>query len=238
MTMLPQNIRYAFRQLRRSPGFVFTVVVTLALGIGANTAIFSVMNAVLLRSLPVRDPDQLVLFTHQNGPENASSTGDYSRTFSINVYQRLRADSAALSDLIAYVPLSLTKTAVRIGDTPEEIEADEVSGNFLSALGVRLAAGHAFAPSDEDQHSSIAVISYGYWTRRFHRDPGILGQTIFLNGVPLTVIGVTGPRFQGVEPGGAATDLWIPLQNRPELPAWGCPLPHAIPSTATPTGGT
>src|SRR5271170_5927006 len=136
MGNLLQDVRYALRQIRKSPGFAITVVATLALGIGANTAVFSVMNAVLLRMLPVREPKQLFYLTHAGVPGAISNTGDYPRSFGINVYQRLREDRSAFSDVIAYVPLSETKTAVRFGDTPEEISADEVSGNFFSALGV------------------------------------------------------------------------------------------------------
>jgi predicted permease len=216
------DLKYAWRQLRKSPGFAVTAVLTLALGIGANTAIFSVMNAVLLRMLPVRQPQQLFYLSHVSGPD-VGNTGDYPYTFGINVYNRMREDRSVFSDLIAYVPLSFTKTAARFGDAPEEIEADEVSGNFFAALGVEMAAGQAFAPADEDKHSPLAVISYGYWTRRFQRDPGVIGKAIYINGVPMTVVGVAAPHFFGVEAGGAATDLWVPLQNRPELNSWGMP---------------
>jgi predicted permease len=222
MHQLLRDVRFAFRQLRKSPGFAFTVIATLALGIGANTAIFSVMTAVLLRTLPVRDPGQLFYLTHENMPD-VGSTGDSRYSSGINVYNRLREDNSVLSAVIAYVPLSFNKTAVRVGDDPQEVRADEVSGNFFSALGVRMAAGQAFAPADEEKHSSLAVISYGYWNARFNRDPDAVGRTIFVRGVPFTIVGVTAPHFYGVESGGSATDLWIPLQNRPELPAWGVP---------------
>ena len=159
----------------KSLGFAVTGVVTLALGIGANTAIFSVMHAVLMRMLPVHDPQQLFYLSHVSGPD-VGSTGNYPDTFGINVYDRMREDRSVFSDLIAYVPLSFNKVAARYGDAPEEIETDEVSGNFFSALGVEMAAGRAFAPDDEDKHSPLAVISYGYWTRRFQRDPGSLAR--------------------------------------------------------------
>jgi predicted permease len=218
-----QEIRYALRQIRKAPGFAVTVVATLALGIGANTAVFSVMNAVLLRMLPVREPQRLFYLTHENMPNGDNDTGDSNLTYGINVYNRLRADKSAFSDVIAHIPLSFTKTAVRVGDAPEEIAADEVSGNFFSGLGVRMAVGQPFAAPDEDKHSQVAVISYGYWNRRFNRDPGVVGKTIFVNGVPFAILGVGARGFSGVESGGIATDLWIPLQNRPELPAWGVP---------------
>jgi predicted permease len=221
-TML-QDIRYSIRQLRNAPGFALTVVVTLALGIGANTALFSVMNAVLLRTLPVRNPDQLFHLTHGDMPDGVSNTGHPSDVYGIDVYNRLREDKSVFTDVIGYVPLSFAKTAARFGSTPEEIEADEVSGNFFSALGVNMAAGQPFAPADETKHSQVAVISYGYWNRRFNHDPDVIGKTLYVKGVPFTIVGVAAPRFYGVESGGAATDLWLPLQTRPELNAWGVP---------------
>ncbi len=223
MQAMLQDLRYALRQVRKSPGFAITVIVTLALGIGANTAVFSVMNAVLLRMLPVHEPKQLFYLTHANMPPGVGNIADSRYTYGINVYQRLRGDHSAFSDVIAYAPLSENKTAVRFADTPEEIEANEVSGNFFSALGVGMAAGQPFSAADEDRHSQVAVISYGYWTRRFNRDPNLMGKPIFVNGVAFTVIGVSVPGFYGVESGGSATDLWVPLQNRPELNSWGVP---------------
>jgi predicted permease len=217
------DVRYALRQLRKSPGFAATAVLTLALGIGANTAIFSTMNAVLLRMLPVRQPQQLFYLTHENMPNGVGDTGNPALTFGVNVYERLRADKSVFSDVIGFVPLSFAKTAVRFGDAPEEVNADEVSGNFFTALGVGMAAGQGFGPADEDKHTPAAVLSYGYWTRRFNRDPNVIGQAIYVNGVPMTVVGVAGPRFEGVESGGVSTDLWVPLQSRAELNAWGIP---------------
>ena len=108
MANLLQDIRYALRQIRKSPGFAITVIVTLALGIGANTAVFSVMNAVLLRMLPVHEPEQLVYLSHAGLPGSIGNSGNYPDTFGINVYHRLREDRSAFSDVIAYVPLSFT----------------------------------------------------------------------------------------------------------------------------------
>ena len=217
------DVRYAWRQLRKSPGFAVTAVVTLALGIGANTAIFSTMNAVLLRTLPVRDPEQLFYLTHANMPDGVGDTGNSPWTYGINVYNRLRANRSVFSDLIAYVPLAFDKTAVRIGSSPEEVEADEVSGNFFTGLGVRMAAGRGFTEADEQKHAQIAVLSYSYWTRRFNRNASAIGETLYVNGVPMTIVGVAGPHFYGVEPGGLSTGVWVPLQSRPELNAWGMP---------------
>ncbi len=217
------DLRYAWRQLRKSPGFAATAVLTLALGIGANTAIFSTMNAVLLRTLPVRDPQQLFYLTHLNAPNGVGNTGNQPWDYGINVYNRLKANRTVFSGLIAYVPLAFDKTAVRVGNSPEDVEADEVSGNFFSGLGVRMAAGRGFTEADEQNHTQTAVLSYAYWTRRFNRNPNAIGETLYVNGVPMTIVGVAGPHFYGVEPGGLSTSVWVPLQTRPELNAWGVP---------------
>ena len=218
-----QDCRYAFRLLRKNPGFALVAVLTLALGIGGNTAVFSVMNSVLLRSLPLPRPEQLVYLVLPNGkPDGAMNTGDDSTSFSEPVFEQLRAERAAFSDLMAYIPLAIGKTAVRIGQDPEEAEADEVSGNFFSGLGASFARGRGFTLEDETAHAQVTVLSYSYWTVRFGRSPSAIGQSIYVKGVPFTIIGVSGPGFYGVEPG-LSTDLWIPLQNRPELNAWGEP---------------
>ena len=218
-TML-HDLRYAVRQLRKSPGFTLTAVITLALGIGANTGIFSVMNAVLLRSLPVRDPQQLVYLRPSSMPNRASNTGDSTWSISDNVYGHLRAERSVFSDLIAFVPLSFDKVAVRYGSEPEEAIGNMVSGNFFDGLGVPLVRGHAFAAADESKHSTVVVLSYSYWTRRFARASSVLGQTLHIKGVPFDIIGIAAPGFEGIDRA-QATDFWIPLQNRPELNAWG-----------------
>ena len=166
---LLRDLRFGLRALRHSPGFALTAIVTLALGIGANTAVFSVMNAVLLKSLPVADPQQLVYLRTSNAPQG-TGTIDSNMTFSYAVYDALRQQDKAFSALMAYVPLSSSKVAVRYGAQPEEAEGDMVSGNFFSGLGVRLPLGRAFSPDDEKQHAPIAVISYNYWTRKFARN--------------------------------------------------------------------
>jgi len=223
MPIALQEFRYAIRQLYNSPWFTVTVVLTLALGIGANTAIFSVMNAVLLKSLPVPNPQELVYLHVPSGqPEGAGNTGDSTTSFSEPVFEDLRQDRHAFADLIAFVPLAIGKVAVRFGDQPEEVEGDMVSGNFFSGLGVSPARGRAFTLEDEHAHSQLVVLSYSYWTRRFSRNPSILGQTLFIKGNAFTIAGIAPEGFFGVEPG-QATDLWIPLQNRPDMNAWGNP---------------
>lgn len=228
-----RDLRYSFRSLLQSPGFAITAILTLALGVGANTAVFSVMHAVLLRSLPVEDPTRLVYLRTSNPPMN-TGTIDSNQTFSYPVYTTLRDQHPALSNVIAYVPLSGSKVAVRYGSQPEEAEGDMVSGTFFSGLGVKLAHGRGFTQQDEKDHASIAVISYNYWTRRFARNPDVLGTTLYVNGIGLTIIGISGEGFEGLEPG-ASTDFWIPLQNRPELNAWGGPVQDGKIYTTNPT---
>src|SRR5580700_1445111 len=124
-----QDCRYALRLLQKNPGFTIVAALTLALGIGGNTAVFSVMNSVLLRNLPLPRPEQLMFLRLPNDqPSGASNTGDGDTSFSEPVFEALRKEHAAFSDLMAYVPLAIGKTAVRIGDDPEEAEADMVSG--------------------------------------------------------------------------------------------------------------
>ena len=230
---LLRDLRFGLRSLRQSPGFAATAIVTLALGVGANTAVFSLMNAVLLRSLPVSDPDRLVYLRTTN-PPHGTGTIDSHETFSYGVYDALRQQRDTLSPLIAYVPLSGSKVAVRYGANPEEAEGDMVSGAFFSGLGVKLARGLGFSERDETNHAAIAVISYKYWTRRFARNPDVLGTALYVNGVPITIVGIAAEGFEGVE-GGRSTDFWIPLQSRPELNAWGNPLEDGKNYTANQT---
>jgi predicted permease len=227
------DLRYAMRQLRKTPGFTLVCVLTLALGIGANTAVFSVMNAVLLRSLPVADPTRVVYLRTSNPPRN-TGTIDSTQTFSYPVYDALRRAGQGLSPVMAYVPLSGSKVAVRYGTQPEEAEGDMVSGTLFSGLGIKLARGHGFTAEDEASHAPIAVISYNYWTRRFAGDPNILGKTLYVNGIAVTVVGVAAEGFEGLE-AGSSTDFWIPMQSRVELNAWGNPIQNGKTYIANPT---
>jgi predicted permease len=218
---LARDLRYGIRSLRQSPGFTITAILTLALGMGANTAVFSVTNAVLMQSLPVSGANRLVYLRTSN-PPRGTGTIDTNETLSYPVYDALRRQSGAMSAVMAYVPLSGSKVAVRYGGEPEEAEGDMVSGTFFSGLGVHLRRGHGFTEQDEADHAPVAVISYNYWTRRFGRNPEVLGTTLFVNGIGFSIAGVTEQGFEGLEEG-HSTDFWIPLQSRPELNAWGNP---------------
>src|SRR6266852_897370 len=220
MNTLWNDVRFALRVLAKNPVFTAVAVITLALGIGANTAIFSAMNAVLLRSLPVKSPDRLVWLRFQNQPRETSQTGYGDRSLSEPTFEQLRAQREVFADLVAFVPLSFSKSIVRIGDAPEEAAVDMVSGNFFSGLGVPAALGQLFTTEDESRHTQVAVLSYNVWTRRFARNPSALGQSLYIKGVPFRIIGVSPRDFFGVEPQGS-TDLWIPFQTLPELKPWG-----------------
>ena len=222
MSGLMQDFRYALRQLRKSPAFTVAAMVTLGLGIGANTAMFSVMNAVLLRSLPVPEPDRVFNLRVPTGqPNGAENTGNSDTSFSYPEFQALRERHDAFSDVIATVPLSIGKTAIRIGNEPELASGELASGNMFSGLGVRMARGRSFSVEDEGAKSPVAVLSYRFWTRRFNRDPDVLGKTLYVNTVPLTIIGVSAEGFTGLKRGAGDVDFWVPMQDRLELNAWG-----------------
>ena len=212
---LLRDFRFGARSLRQSPGVAMVAILTLALGVGANTAVFSVMNAVLLRSLPVPAPDRLVEL-HTTQPPRGTGTIDTNDTISYAVFDTLRKQHGAFAALMAYGSLSSAKVGVRYEGHPEEAEGDLVSGNFFSGLGVQIIRGRGLTDEDEAQHAPIAVISYNYWTRRFARNPGVLGKTLYVSAVPITIVGIAAQGFEGLEAGGS-TDFWIPFSNRPEL---------------------
>jgi predicted permease len=221
-----RDLRYGVRRLVRTPIFTSTAILMMALGIGANTAVFSVMNALLMQWLPVNRPQGL-FYVHeikgQEVPPNAGDNGDANMVFSEPVFEALRNRTDVFEDLVAYVPLSFFGgVPVRHGELPETAEGEEVSGNFFSGIGVRMDRGRGFTLDDERNHAAVAVLSYDYWTRSFGRNPDTLGKTLYVKGVAMTVVGITAPGFEGIRPA-TATDFWVPLQNRPELNIWGIP---------------
>jgi predicted permease len=230
MNTMFQDLRYALRQLRKSWGFTLVVVLTLTLGIGANTAVFSVMNAILMQFLPVHDPEGLTYVRIANdmgNPPGSSNTGDGDTSFSEQTFEALRQRTDVLDELIGYVPMSFTgNVPVRHGELPEEAEGEEVSGNFFSGIGARIEMGRGFSLNDEKSHAMIVVLSHDYWVAKFASDPGVLGKTLFVRGVPMTIVGVAAKGFKGIEPG-TSTDFWIPLQTNPALNAWGAPAENS-----------
>lgn len=221
MAIFFQDLRYGLRQLRQMPVFALVAILTLALGIGVNTAVFSVINAIMLRSLPVPDPQQLVMLRYgENQPRGTSQTGYDDTSLSEPVFEQMRQQRDIFSDLVAFAPLSSDRTVVRFGDQPESAGVDMVSGNFFSGLGVGIARGRGFTMDDEKSHTQAAVLSYGYWTSRFGRNPSVLGQTLYVKSVPFTIVGIAAAGFDGLERG-LPTDAWIPIQTNPNLKPWG-----------------
>ncbi|HTQ97437.1 MAG TPA: ABC transporter permease [Candidatus Acidoferrum sp.] len=218
---LNQDIRYGLRIFRKNPGFTFIAILTLALGIGANTAIFSMINAVMLRSLPVRDPQQVVVFSwHANktpGYHGYSSYGDCGRSddfhgcsFSLPLFDTLRAsDNKAFSKVISF---SGPKQINVAGNGPASLGRGElVSGDFFETLGVEMFKGRPISNADDTSSSApVAVLSYAYWKAQFASDPNILGRTIHLNNVPTTIIGVASPTFTNLA-AGKSQDFFVPI---------------------------
>jgi predicted permease len=203
-----QDFRFALRMLRKHPAFSLVVIATLALGIGANAAMFSLTDRVLLQKLPVSNPDQLMLLATQSPSESKPVD-----SFSYPMYQDLRDRNQVLSGVIARSGISMN---VSYGDVNERVTSDLVSGNYFEALGVRPWAGRLFTQNDDRTPGAhpLAVISYGFWERRFGKDQSIVGKTILANEHPLTIIGVTPPNFYGVVLS-SAPDVWVPMMMTP-----------------------
>jgi predicted permease len=214
---LLQDIRYALRLLRRAPGFAAVIIVTLALGIGANTAIFTLIHVVMLRSLPVPAPETLVAVGDPSRPTALWDGAPMVDVLSYPLYKRLRDGNNAFQGLLASGRTG--RLEMRVGDgAPELVRGRLVSGNYFDVLQVRPAIGRTFSP-DEDRvagASPVVVISDGFLRARFGRNPGILGQPIRLNGAPFTIVGVAPPGFTG-EVIGSPTDIWIPMTMQAQV---------------------
>jgi predicted permease len=220
METLWQDIRYAARMLLKNPGFTAVVVLTLALGIGANTALFSLVDALLLRQLPVTRPQELVAVgkpSRVNGLSMGTPQMDF---FSYPLYRALRENNKSFSDLAASGrtgKLDRREEGTPAGSEPEHPNGRMVSGNYFSLLGVRAAIGRTISEEDDKTGATpVAVLSYDYWVRRFARDPGVLGRRLNINGSPFRVIGVAAPEFFG-EVVGAKADLWFPAGQQPQV---------------------
>jgi predicted permease len=209
---LLQDVRFGFRALRKSPGFTIVAVLTLALGIGANTAIFTLLNQALLRLLPVKNPQELVQI-QWHGEHNTDSMG--TGTVSYPFYRDIRDRSQVFSGVLCRFPLTLS--VAHQGQT-DRVEGELVSGNYFQVLGVPAALGRLFTPDDDRIPSGhpFAVLSYDYWTERFGADPNVLGQTIRVNDFPLTIIGVSAKGFDGLELG-FRSEIRIPVAMKKEM---------------------
>ena len=208
MRGLSQNLRFAFRQLRKAPGFTLTVVLTLALGIGATTAIFSLVEGVLLRPLPFQDADRLVLLGDHLGGRPGMSV----RAREIATYSNA---AQAFSSLGGYISASFELSS---GAQPEEINAGRLNSAMFSTLGVQPILGRVFTTQEEEARQPLAVISYALWTNRYHRDPHVIGSVIALDRKPYSIVGVMPRGFEFPLQFGRVfqAQLWVPLSLTPD----------------------
>ncbi len=217
MNTFMQDMKYALRMLLKSPAFTVIAVLTLALGIGANTAIFSLTDQILLRNLPVPNPQELVVL-RSPGPNPGRTSADISdeaQIFSYPMYKDVRARSSVFSGLLACHGVGVNVSG---GGATQSAQGELVSGNFFQTLEVQPALGRVFTADDETAPGAnpVAVLSYGYWSRQFGADPSILNKTLTVNGTPLTVVGVARKGFFGVQIG-AAPDIYIPITMLPQM---------------------
>lgn len=232
MRVLWQDVRYGLRMLVKSPGFTAVAVLSLALGIGANTAIFSLLNAVLLKSLPVRDPHELrvVNWVGHNtvlsnftggGMRETSSGGRVAASFPYATYRDFRDRGTGFEEVFAFSPLWDCTALTRTG--PTSAEGLIVSGNFFQGYGAQTLIGRTFTPEDETPGADpVVVITYRWWERQFGLDPNALGQTVLINKHPFTIVGILPSRFIGPTPTDA-TAFYVPMSAQPQLMS-GYPL--------------
>ena len=211
MAELLSDLRFALRVLRRSPLFSLIAIGSLGLGIGANTAIFTLVDQLLLRLLPVREPHQLVMIW-STGPHMGNNNG--SRASSYPMYEDYQRRAQAFSYIFCRYA---TPLAVTIGGRTERVQAELVSGNYFQALGVQAALGRVFTPELDDRqyegHPSV-VLSYPYWVTRFAADPTVVGRKMLVNDYPMTIVGVSAPGFLGLDPS-SAPQVRVPIQMKP-----------------------
>jgi len=205
MDTLWKDLRFAVRVLRKSPGFAAVVILSLALGIGANTAIFSIVNAYLLRPMPVDDPERLlaIYVSVPNGGNNIEG-------FSYPQWKDFRKQDTGLSEIVGSTGLPLSMTD---GEKPELIWGEIVTGNYFSGLGVHPVAGRGFLPEEDENpgEKPVCVLNYNFWQRRFHGDPEIAGKTIKLEGHTFTIVGVAPRGFIGTVLFNFIPDVWVPV---------------------------
>jgi putative ABC transport system permease protein len=212
MSSLAQNLRFALRQLRNTPGFTLTVILTLALGIGATTAIFSIVEGVLLRPLAFHDPEHLVILGDHLG-DSAGTPG-----VSAPEIATYASAASAFTSMGAYVGASYElSNGANSGSQPEEVHGARLAAGVFPTLGVQPLLGRVFSVQEESAHQPLAVISYALWLARYHRDPHILGSSIILDRKPYSIIGVMPRRFEfPVEAGTDQARLWVPLSLTPD----------------------
>jgi predicted permease len=206
LDMLTQDVKYAIRSLRRTPGFPAAAIATLALGIGANTAIFSLINAVLFRTLPLQAPEELYYVAHGVGDTPIGTMSNYPW------FERVRAHDEIFAGVTGY---NIRDFKVTSAQGAQRVYGQYASGNYHAVIGAPLALGRGFTAEDDRavNNSPIAVISDSFWTERFARDPQVIGKTLLVGGQPVTIVGVTAPGFEGMAPG-RPIDITLPLSMR------------------------
>jgi putative ABC transport system permease protein len=217
MTTILADLRYAWRILRRSPLFTTVAILSLALGIGANTAIFTLMDQIVLRRLPIKDPGNLVML-FQRGAHNGSNMG--TRMHSYPIYQDYQQKAAPLAEVLCR---RLVSASLSADNQTERVDAEMVSGNFFSMLGVKPALGRVFSSEEDDrvyQGHPVVVLSHGYWKSRFSSDPKVVGKKILVNNYPMTIVGVSAAGFVGLDPA-QSPQIRVPILMKPVmLPDW------------------
>src|SRR4051794_3553898 len=217
MTRILSDVRYALRNLLRSPLFTVVAVASLALGIGANTAIFTLVDQLILRLLPVRAPEQLVMIW-STGPHMGNNRG--SRASSYPMYEDYQKKAPAFSYVFCRFATSLS---VSFAGRTERVEGELVSGNYFQALGVMPAIGRLFTPEEDDRTYKghpVAVLSHQYWVTRFAADPNVIGQKMIIDDYPMTIVGVSAPGFTGMDPA-RSPQVRVPIQMKPLMtPGW------------------
>ena len=221
MDTVLQNIRYALRQLRKYPGFTAIAVLTLAVGIGANACIFSLVNQILLKRIPVAEPDRLVMlkFAGSDTGHTSSYGGTSDLYFSYPMYRDLRDQNQVFEGMLAMFP---AQVGVQWRNTPSLAKSELVSGNYFSLLGVKPELGRLFVPDDSAARgaSPLVVLSYRYWTQHFASDPSVINQSLLVNGNAFTIIGVVQPGFNSVI-GGTIPDIFVPITMKAQMtPQW------------------
>ncbi len=216
MALLWKDIRFAWRTLAKSPIFTLIAVLSIAFGIGANTAIFTLVDQIILKSLPVKDPEQLVLI-HSRGDHYGNNRG--SDALSYPMYTDFRDKTSVFDGVLCRFMTHLSVTA---GNTTERVTGELVSGNYFEVLGVPAALGRTFTPDDDKTPGGhpLAILSYGYWQNRFGGDRSVIGKQIKVNGFPMTIIGVTPAGFDGTDPG-ISPDIRVPMMMKAQMtPGW------------------
>ena len=221
MHTLSKNLRYALRQFRKHPGFAVVAVLTLSVGIGASASIFSLVDQVLLRRLPVAEPERLVMlrFTGSDTGHTSSYGGDDHDYFSYPMYRDLRDQNTVFSGVLAMFP---AQVGVEWHDASTLANSELVSGNYFSVLGVRPALGRLLVPADSASHGSspVVVLSYRYWSQHFASDCSVIGQGILVNGNLFTIVGVAQPGFDSAI-AGTVPDFFVPITMKGQMtPQW------------------